>query len=48
VVAAMFFMPIVAGAWAGYFRLERRGSRFLAEQASFHSARERFQTSAEY
>ena len=48
VVAAMLFLPIAAGAWAGYFRLESKGNRFLAELANFEIARERLQAKAEH
>jgi hypothetical protein len=44
VVAALFFLPIAAGAWAGYFLLELRGRRYLVELDRYSSARERLQT----
>jgi len=34
-VAALLFLPIVLGAWFGYFLLERRGRRYLAELADY-------------
>jgi hypothetical protein len=45
-VAALLFLPIALGAWLGYFVLQRRGRRYLAELAEYQSARERLQTEA--
>jgi hypothetical protein len=44
VVAALFFLPIVAGAWAGYFLLQLRARRYLMELDNYSSARERLQS----
>jgi hypothetical protein len=43
IVAALLFVPIVAGAWAGDFLLERRGRRYLVELENYHNARARLQ-----
>jgi hypothetical protein len=43
-VAGLLFLPIVAGAWLGYFLLQRRGRRYLAELDDYHRAKERVQT----
>ena len=45
VVAALFFLPIVSGAWIGYFLLDRKGRRYLVELRNYQTERERFQTS---
>ena len=44
VVAALLFLPIAAGAWRGYFLLQRRARRYLVELDDYSSARERLQT----
>jgi hypothetical protein len=44
VVAALLFLPIALGAWLGYFLLERRGRRYLAELDEYNRAKERFET----
>jgi hypothetical protein len=44
VVAALLFVPIALGAWLGYFLLQRRGRRYLAELAEYQNARESLQT----
>ena len=45
-VAALLFVPIALGAWLGFFLLERRGRRYLAELADYLSAKERLQSEA--
>jgi hypothetical protein len=44
VVSALLFLPIVSGAWLGFFLLERRGRRYLAELDEYNRVKERFQT----
>ncbi len=46
VVAALLFLPIAAGAWLGFFLLQRRGRRYLGELAEYQSARERLRLDA--
>lgn len=46
VVAALFFLPIVLGAWAGYALLARRGRHFLVELNDYQSEKERLERSA--
>ena len=46
VVAALLFLPIAAGAWLGFFLLQRRGRRYLVELAEYQSARERLRLEA--
>jgi hypothetical protein len=43
-VSALLFLPIASGAWLGFFLLERRGRRYLAELDEYKRVRERFQT----
>ena len=46
IVAALLFLPIVSGAWLGYYLLQRRGRRYLAERDEFERAKERLQSVA--
>ncbi len=46
VVAALLFVPIVAGAWLGYFLLHRKARRYLLELDEYHRAQERLQIEA--
>ena len=46
VVAALLFLPLVAGAWLGYFLLQRRARRDLLELDAYQSARERLELEA--
>jgi hypothetical protein len=43
IVASLLFVPIVAGAWLGYFLLERKAKRYLRELDEYRSAREGLQ-----
>ncbi len=46
VVAAILFLPLVAGAWFGYFLLQRRAGRDLLELDAYESARGRLELEA--
>ena len=46
IVAALLFLPIALGAWFGYFLLQRRGRRYLAELVDYQAAKERLQAEA--
>ncbi len=39
VAAALLFLPIVAGAWLGYFLLQSRARRYLVELDEYENAR---------
>ncbi len=43
VVAALLFVPIVTGAWLGYFLLHRKARRYLLELDEYRRAQERMQ-----
>ena len=44
VVACLLFVPIALGAWLGFWRLHRRGMRYLTELGDYLSAKERLQS----
>jgi hypothetical protein len=46
VVAALLFVPIVAGAWLGYFLLHRKARRYLLELDEYRRTQERLQIEA--
>jgi hypothetical protein len=46
IVAALLFLPIALGAWFGYFLLQRRGRRYLAELADYQAANARILSEA--
>jgi hypothetical protein len=39
-VAVLLFVPIAGGAWLGFYRLERRAMRYLAELEAYKHAKE--------
>jgi hypothetical protein len=43
IVVVILFVPMMAFAWLGFRKLERRAAAYLAERAAFESARERLQ-----
>jgi hypothetical protein len=46
VVAALLFLPLVAGAWLGDYLLHRRARRYLLELDEYKNARNRLQSDA--